>query len=609
MNIKPLLTAFITVSACMMLACAACGDTLNLSYINGKKTSVSLQGKSFSVPMEQGTAYTEDISRLVLLLCDKKGKEFQAELQNYLEFISALYISDGKFHKGIDSSGNFTEQEENPAHTGDAYAFWALCKGLEAMPKGTAENIEKIIEDTVKTKLKPGIEGGSFNRTESVHGITAPLWLVDGRSDSTSLYILALLDYAEKNGGDEIRKLISGYAEAVKIFSDSNPAEFPYCAHYESTGNIQLRTIANNRQIAALALAGKYLNNKSFIDSSEKEANNLYIHLLASYGPICGMAPAPVIYPQTAECAEVMTYNLIKLAEVTSREQYYVLAGLSAAWFQGANSAGKPLYNRQTGKMESMLTEKGIAESGNSLKDSIEALSALQLADGAKSRDYIAYTQDTPSHSFIVLQAEEGKPVKKDYELRSFTYPGGTEGQLVDIKRENAFWIRFAIEEENDYEFHLVYLKKPGISLGTSIDMRIDGDKIYSVPLGGSPDIEYMAMQEVLEPRPLLPGLHSMGIRFSGLLLRTPATLDCVVLQPLTEWRVFTAPGKQQAAALIKSFRKEAYTFELSRLESKNFFANTVKIYDNNGKLLQSTEGASIKLPPYGYAVAEGKSK
>ncbi len=46
----------------------------------------------------------------------------------------------------------------------------------------------------------------------------------------------------------------------------------------------------------------------------------------------------------------------------------------------------------------------------------------------------------------------------------------------------------------------------------------------------------------------LVPGYHTVGLRFNGLLLSRPAILDSIIYQPVVEIRSFAAEGKKQLA-------------------------------------------------------------
>ena len=88
--------------------------------------------------------------------------------------------------------------------------------------------------------------------------------------------------------------------------------------------------------------------------------------------------------------------------------------------------------------------------------------------------------------------------------------------QTVTVGRENMFWMRFDVDREDDYYFYMVFLKSQIDGGLVSVMMRIDGDKIFQVNLGGASGRPIMDMELVEGPRHLRSGPHSFGIRFSG---------------------------------------------------------------------------------------------
>ena len=112
--------------------------------------------------------------------------------------------------------------------------------------------------------------------------------------------------------------------------------------------------------------------------------------------------------------------------------------------------------------------------------------------------------------------------------------------------RENTFWMRFDVPTEDDYIFDLSYLQSDVGGGLVSVMMRIDGDKIFQVPLGDVDGKPILRRAFVDGPRPLRAGPHSFGIRFSGLLMTKPALLDSVVVQPAVERRVFALPNGER---------------------------------------------------------------
>ena len=121
------------------------------------------------------------------------------------------------------------------------------------------------------------------------------------------------------------------------------------------------------------------------------------------------------------------------------------------------------------------------------------------------------------------------------------------------------FWMRFDIEREDDYFFYLIFLKSRLEGGLVSVLMRIDGDKIFQVNLGGATD-PYVDMDFVDGPRPLRAGPHSFGIRFAGLLMTQPAILDSVLAWPVVERRFLSKPDGSRLLVLHNLSMKAART-------------------------------------------------
>jgi hypothetical protein len=616
-------------------ACAVESETdINFSYLDSMRGKVSLPGrgdctawltydKRAQSSARPSHAVTEEMARITLLYCryfEKEGASDAVTLKKIkecLELLQEMQDAGGFFYPSIAADGTPEKRTPELGETFDfpsAYAFWAMARGHRIIAKDDPVLGKKVEEclDRIITRLRAlnELPDKGYNKFINVHGMDVPAWMVNGSSSLTSIFVLGLLEYYASSHRPDVKELIHDYCVAMSGFSGGNYEEFPFGAHYDAIQNMTAWTLRNSWQISALALAGSKLGESSWIDSAEKEANGLYTHFIASYGPFCAMAPGPVVYPQTPEMAQVMVSNLMSLNAVTGKENYSLMAGLGASWLLGNNQKGEPIYERATGKGYESLSEMGRSKEAG-LSSTAAALLTLTEIWKTDAFEYTAYREKGMPHSFIVLEAEEGKAVRKDYEIEECFYPGGSQGKYVSIKRENSFWIKFDITRENDYDFYLIYLKQPGLSMGTSIMMRIDGDRIFTVPLGGSSDTAYMAMKEVVEPRLLLPGPHSMGIRFSGLLHTNAAVIDSVVLQPAIEWRVFGDNGGH-SLVVLKSLMKDDKEFKLNSLGLKNFCLTSYGLYNKSGNTIvkkqeNGVSTTSIKIPSCGYAILKGK--
>ena len=543
---------------------------------------------------------TYNMAQLSILLENCKEKGIKTDIsEDCNSFVADMYKGQGRF---CESNSN----NEDADSITSAYSFLALAQKKATANGELKSKIDKIIDDIIKTKIIPLTSNYSKNEYLEKDGVNSPTWLVEGRGDTSSLYLLALCEMYKKDKNEEIKNYIKMLADGIKQFTTMKYDEFPYCAHYESVANPHIFTLSANRQTEALAKAGELLKDRELTNSAKNEADNLIVHLLSSYGPICGMAPSPVVYPQNSQGAQVITENLIALAEEKKKKKYETLAGISASWFYKGKKKKKNIYDPTTGKSKVFLAGNGVSDDTN-LESAIEALSTLVSIYKTDGWDYRLYKEAKKPHSYIILQAEEGKAVRKDYEIEDIGYPSGMMGSLVAIKKENSFWLRFSIEEDDEYAFHLCYLKQSGFGASTSILMRIDGDKIYTVPLAGSQEDTFMFMQEVLERRLLQAGLHSMGIKFSGLLLGKAAKIDSVILQPLSQRRTFENEEGEKLT-IVKSFHRDNKNYALSNLSKDNYILEnctyTSSAGISNAKINNSSE---VLLPAYGYLIFEGK--
>jgi multiple sugar transport system substrate-binding protein len=101
-------------------------------------------------------------------------------------------------------------------------------------------------------------------------------------------------------------------------------------------------------------------------------------------------------FPQIAYGVGPMVEGYLALAEATGERRYAVLAGLTAAWFVGANPAGVSMYDEQTGRtfdgIDGPSPEQVNRNAG--AESTIEALLALQRVSG--DPDAAAYLRFRP---------------------------------------------------------------------------------------------------------------------------------------------------------------------------------------------------------------------
>lgn len=374
-----------------------------------------------------------------------------------------------------------------------------------------------------------------YGKMMSPVGEEEPAWL---RSQSgTVAEALVAWCLLEKYQSDPVRReALTKFAEGLLLYKHKHPHLYPFRAHtslgqnnvgYVSTPDGELAPgayvpIDHARQVQALALVSQVTGIPDYLAGAEREGLGLMSHLVTSGKLVKGFAPRPEENGGLAEAA-VIVDNFLALHEATGKRPYAVMAGLAAKWAREARAS------------------QGSGAQSQAILDSVK---------GTPAEFYSRASDVGRPSTFQVMDAEDGKAVQKAIEGIPLTYPGGTTGNTVTVGRENMFWMRFDVDREDDYYFYMVFLKSKIDGGLVSVMMRIDGDKIFQVNLGGAQGKPRMAMDLVEGPRHLRSGPHSFGIRFSGLLMTQPAVLDAVVVQPVIERRTLNLPDGRRLVVL-----------------------------------------------------------
>ena len=432
---------------------------------------------------------------------------------------------------------------------------------------------------------------GRYPNMSRVHGQEEPLWITD-RGDLTAQAVVLLSLLERVDPSPQRREELNKLAVGLQYLQRRERAEYPYGAHISwrdegpfarlSDGSsVPTAYYQTDRAFAvqALALAGQVLQEDDFIQSAKQEAFGMSVHLLVHGDLIRSFSPQLEV-SNDANDALPLIEGFWTLHKVTGERIYADLAALASHW----DNTGKSLSG----------------ECWEELKAAIKASpSGKLLAARPKGKPV----------TFQYIEAEDGKVVNKAIDTLDYQSSSDQPGRLAVMGRENTFWMRFDVPTEDDYLFDLAYLQSDVGGGLVSVMMRIDGDKIFQVPLGDVDGKPILRRKYVDGPRPLRAGPHSFGIRFSGLLMTKPALLDSVVVQPALERRVFELPGGEYLYLLRN------VTDQVARTDIDHFASWPPKeqvVVDAEGA--PSKLGASedrrrrrkfVTLPPFGVALVK----
>ena len=438
-----------------------------------------------------------------------------------------------------------------------------------------------------------------YPQIKEVHGQREPAW-IRGEAEQVALVTLALIELDRTAPDPRRREQIRQFAQGLAQLHHPNTQSYPFGAHVSFSGGGDayaplldrngsplgkasgaLWRAERSYQVKALATASAYLADKSLLEEAQSEALAIWSHLTTSNQWPWGFLPRPTGESNIMGCVAAVD-NFLSLATITNGPVYSLLAGLS----------GKTCLEQQPANE----SEKAAQEFARKrLKEA-----RIPLWEG--------YQELAPPVTYQVMEAENGRAVNKAFDEFEVDYPNGHKGKLVRVGRDQMFWMRFDIEQEGDYFFYLIFLKSQLEGGLVSVLMRIDGDKIIQVPLGGASD-PYVDMDFVDGPRRLRSGPHSFGIRFNGLLMTQPAMLDSVIAWPVVERRYLGKPDGSRLLVLHNNSSKAART---TYPEIAHWPPEKVNVVDGSGQTASLQRESDrrrrkeyIVLPPGGTAWLE----
>lgn len=461
-----------------------------------------------------------------------------------------------------------------------------LAQSLKSAEPGKVAQIESAIAPVLGNLSQ-------YPNLSRVHSHEEPLWLVD-RGELTAQAVLALSALERLSPSVERRENLEKLATGLAYLQRKERVEYPFGAHVSWRDAEPLAQLGDGTTaptayfrtdraytVQALAEAGQVLNKPRLLESAQREALGMATHLIIHGELVASFSPQPK-KAQSVQEALPMVAGFVALYQATGNKVYSDLAALATRWLEPRQSLSGPEWEK--------------------LK---------RILSASPSSDLLTARSSANPVTFQYIEAEEGKVVNKAIDTLDYESSSGQPGRLAVMGRENTFWMRFDVPTEDDYLFDLSYLQSDVGGGLVSVMMRIDGDKIFQVPLGDVDGKPILRRKYVDGPRPLRSGPHSFGIRFSGLLMTKPALLDSVVVQPALERREFTLANGERLYLLRNATAETAKT-------DKQHFASwppvSQLVVDGNGapaKLGTAEDRRRRKqfvtLPPFGVALLRVK--
>ncbi|QQE77740.1 hypothetical protein [Alicyclobacillus sp. SO9] len=459
----------------------------------------------------------------------------------------------GNFVNWIEPNGQPNLNPVPSEDTGSTFDWWAA-RSLWAMSEGyhVFRSVDPSFADALRTRMQLAIHSlgtqvsSKYGKYYLIHGYKMPQWLISDGSDASSVAMLGLVQYYKDTHNSTARKVLNELSTGVmksQIRSAQN--QWPYNAHMPWQKSIDMWEAWGNRQIMALAEAGKILRNPQFIQSAERAANSLYPHMIISFGPDNGWLPAPDNQTQISYGAESMIDSLLTLGKVTGNPTYAKEAGILGTWYEGNNRAHTVMYHPRTGiTFDGINNDKTVNKNSGAESTLTGLLAMMNLESNPIARTYLPYNRVVSKTKPLIVDGSSGTPSNgasiasaPNQWSGDFLWRTGSFGVLVP-KSQLAYTITVA--HSGMYLIQLSYDKQqlPVGKLGVRVyaDHRDIGtiNQGGAGVQGGSPTPDYLWMHMLTKPVFFAKGTHVIRLAYAGA-KGHEAKIDSIIVQPMIE--------------------------------------------------------------------------
>lgn len=344
---------------------------------------------------DEGFTCVDDVARAtqVYLRSTRFSSDtaIQAKAFNLITFILEMQAPNGLFYNFLfpDNSINKTGPTSNNNPNWWSWrALYTLTEGSPAVRSKNPQLADRM--DLAVTKLAEAIKlylAPTPQTTKTVSGITVPEWLPAGSgTDQAAILILGLIPYCQATNDAGVTAYVKKLADGIVLMQQGDATHFPYGAFlsWENTWHAYACD-----QAYALLKTGAFLNDAQYTARALAEVDSFYPWLLQNglkssfVAAKSGSDIQPVseqTFDQIAYGIRPMVFAATEAFKLTGQEKYADIAGHLAAWFLGANPAGKNMYSLNTGRCYDGISSGGV-NINSGAESTIEALLAMQRVE------------------------------------------------------------------------------------------------------------------------------------------------------------------------------------------------------------------------------------
>ncbi|WP_193606903.1 hypothetical protein [Nocardioides lijunqiniae] len=266
-----------------------------------------------------------------------------------------------------------------------ARTLWALGEGYAAFAR-TDPAFAAFLRDRLLLSLD-AVQRQVLDRYGDyldIDGQRTPAWLIADGADATSEAILGLAAYVKAAGpgpAAAVRPALARLARGVAMLGGGDARTWPFGG---------LRPWALSRSIwhgwgsqmpAALSRASQVLDKPALAGVATADSFVFDPWLLTSGGPDNGRMPTRGDASQIAYGADSRLQSLLATHDATGKAAARDLGGIVAAWYFGANPAGKAMYDATTGRTFDGISATGEVNRNSGAESTIHGLLSMIALD------------------------------------------------------------------------------------------------------------------------------------------------------------------------------------------------------------------------------------
>ena len=507
----------------------------------------------------------------------------------------------------------------DPSDSGPSYwlarTVWALGEGYAAFA-GQDPQFAGFLEDRLALAVD-ALERqvlSRYGRWEISDGRRVPAWLVVDGADASAEAVLGLSSYVQTApAGTELRRraatALGRFAEGIAAMSAGDTRYWPYGALLPWTHSGSIWHAWASQMPSALAGAAGVLDRPALLRPAVRDSGTFTPYLLTSTGPVNGLLPSPSDRTQIAYGVDSRLQSLLAVGEQARAPGFVDLAGITAAWYFGANPAGEAMYDPSTGRTFDGINGDGVINRNSGAESTIHGLLSMLALDARPSLAAAAQSTTTLAEQdgVDVVEAEsatttgEARVVTSD---PAWTGESLWSGSALELG-PGAATARWEVAPAQQPRIVAPVVHATQNTDAPDVAFAADGRSLGRVATGGAGAQGVSEAPGALLPRTLprlLPSGASELRAQLGAEAASAATVDAVLLRGLVSRLVLH--GAEGGTALLQNADGRR---QVAQVDLPGTGAATVRSYDAAGRLqsVTTSTGPVVDAPvaPGGFTV------